>query len=125
MLHPASRWPNFVFHVLLITAMVAVPLRASTPHPALALAGGAEWVGERLWLSPAKGGGSAATALEEEATASDGFATTLSHLVWFIFKSGCETNKCQTTAWNASLCGVMLFGFTVGTITHASATFAA
>ena len=47
-----------------------------------------------------------------------------SHLVWFTFKSGCETKRCQITAWNASEWGVTLFGLTVGTITHASATLA-
>src|SRR5258708_954218 len=24
-----------------------------------------------------------------------------SHLVWFAFSFGCDTNRCQTTAWNA------------------------
>src|ERR1019366_4505046 len=49
---------------------------------------------------------------------------TLSHLVWFTLRSGWETKRCQMTAWNASLCGVMLPGLTVGTMTQASATFA-
>ena len=40
------------------------------------------------------------------------------------FSSGCETSRCQTTAWNASVCGVTCLGFTVGTITQASATLA-
>ena len=47
---------------------------------------------------------------------------TVSHFVWFTLRSGWETKRCQTTAWKASLCGVMLFGFTVGMITQASAT---
>src|SRR6202171_1133257 len=47
-----------------------------------------------------------------------------SHFVWLAFNFGCETSRCQTTAWNASECGVTLSGFTVGTITHASATWA-
>jgi hypothetical protein len=50
---------------------------------------------------------------------------TLSHLVWFSFKSGWETKRCQMTAWKASLCGVMLAGLTVGTMTQAWATLAA
>ena len=33
-----------------------------------------------------------------------------SHLVWFAFSFGCETSRCQTTAWNASECGVTLSG---------------
>lgn len=52
-------------------------------------------------------------------------ATTLSHLVWFILRSGWETKRCQMTAWKASLCGVMLAGLTVGTMTQAWATLAA
>src|SRR5450631_2256511 len=47
-----------------------------------------------------------------------------SHFVWLAFNFGCETSRCQTTAWNASECGVTFSGFTVGTITHASATWA-
>jgi hypothetical protein len=40
------------------------------------------------------------------------------------FSAGCETSRCQTTAWKASACGVMCAGFTAGTITQASATCA-
>ena len=29
-----------------------------------------------------------------------------SHLVRFTFSFGCETNRCHTTAWKASECGV-------------------
>ncbi len=47
-----------------------------------------------------------------------------SHFVCVTFNFGCETNKCHTTAWNASLCGVTCVGFTVGTITHAVASLA-
>src|SRR4051812_29665315 len=50
-----------------------------------------------------------------------GAATTLSHLVWFTFTSGWETQRCQITAWKASLWGVMLLALTVGMITQASA----
>src|SRR5207302_10749801 len=45
-----------------------------------------------------------------------------SHLVCAAFTAGCDTSRCQTTAWNASACAVMVSGLTVGTITHASAT---
>ena len=48
----------------------------------------------------------------------------LSHFVCAVFSAGCETNKCQTTAWNASVCGVVFMGLTVGTITQTSATLA-
>ena len=37
------------------------------------------------------------------------------------FNAGCVTNRCHSTAWNASACGVTCAGFTVGTTTHASA----
>ena len=48
----------------------------------------------------------------------------LSHFVSFTFSFGWETKRCHTTAWNASECGVMVAGFTVGTMQHASATCA-
>lgn len=48
----------------------------------------------------------------------------LSHFVCAVFSAGWETNKCQTTAWNASVCGVVFMGLTVGTITQTSATLA-
>src|SRR5271167_4154860 len=48
----------------------------------------------------------------------------LSHLVCWTFSLGCETRRCQITAWNASECGVTFWGFTVGTMQHASATLA-
>ena len=44
--------------------------------------------------------------------------------LWFILRSGWETKRCQMTAWKASLCGVMLAGFTVGTMTQALACLA-
>src|SRR5262249_55419789 len=47
-----------------------------------------------------------------------------SHFVGYTLSAGCETSRCQTTAWNASLCGVIVSGLTVGMITHASATCA-
>src|SRR5439155_11767065 len=47
-----------------------------------------------------------------------------SHFISFCFSLGCDTIKCQTTAWNASVCGVTVSVETVGTITHAVATFA-
>ena len=47
-----------------------------------------------------------------------------SHFVCPAFSAGCDTSRCQTTAWNASACGVTLSGFTVGTITQASAIWA-
>lgn len=48
----------------------------------------------------------------------------LSHFVWAIFRSGCEIHKCQTTAWNASVCGVTFVGLIVGMIIATSATCA-
>ena len=47
-----------------------------------------------------------------------------SHLVARDFSRGCETSRCQTTAWNASEWGVMCSGLTVGTIAQAAATLA-
>ena len=37
-----------------------------------------------------------------------------SHFVCTRLSFGCETSRCQTTAWNASACGVMLPSLTVG-----------
>ena len=48
----------------------------------------------------------------------------LSHFVCATFSFGWLTKRCHTTAWNASECGVMLFGFTVGITITTSATFA-
>ncbi len=48
----------------------------------------------------------------------------LSHFVCATFSFGWLTKRCQTTAWNASECGVMFIGFTVGIIMHTSATCA-
>ena len=48
----------------------------------------------------------------------------LSHFIGAACRRGSETNRCQTTAWNASLCAVTVSGLIVGTITQASATFA-
>ena len=47
-----------------------------------------------------------------------------SHLVALAFSLGCETSRCQITAWKASLWGVMVSGFTVGMMQQASATLA-
>lgn len=47
-----------------------------------------------------------------------------SHFVAFICRAGWETIRCHMTAWKASACGVTVLGFTVGTITAASATLA-
>ena len=47
-----------------------------------------------------------------------------SHFVLFAWSAGCETMRCQMTAWKASECGVTVLGFTVGTITAQSATCA-
>ena len=52
----------------------------------------------------------------------DVFAAEDSHFVGFAFSFGCDTIRCQITAWNDSVWGVMLSGFTVGTSTQASAT---
>lgn len=48
----------------------------------------------------------------------------LSHFVCAVFSAGCETSKCQTTAWNASACGVVFIGLTVGMMMQTSATCA-
>ena len=45
-----------------------------------------------------------------------------SHFVCATFNFGCDTRRCQITAWKASVCGVTLCAFTVGTMTQASAT---
>ena len=45
-----------------------------------------------------------------------------SHLASAVFKSGCETSRCQTTAWKASACGVRCAGFTSGTTSGTSAS---
>src|SRR5882672_3960004 len=47
-----------------------------------------------------------------------------SHFVWVCFRIGCETRRCQTTAWKASVWGVTFSELIVGTITQASATCA-
>ncbi len=52
----------------------------------------------------------------------DRHLTADSHLVSCALSFGCDTSKCQTTAWEASECGVIFSELTVGTITHASAT---
>jgi len=48
----------------------------------------------------------------------------LSHFVSAILSFGWLMNRCQTTAWNASECAVMLCRFTVGMTMATSATFA-
>ena len=48
----------------------------------------------------------------------------LSHFVCAVFSAGCETSKCQTTAWKASACGVVFIGLTVGIMMQTSATCA-
>lgn len=48
----------------------------------------------------------------------------LSHFVSAVLSMGWETNKCQMTACNASVCGVVFTGLTVGMMTQTSATFA-
>lgn len=45
-----------------------------------------------------------------------------SHLASTICNFGCETKQCQTTDWNASVCGVTWSGSTVGITTTASPT---
>lgn len=47
-----------------------------------------------------------------------------SHFVCRVFSRGCETIRCQTTAWNDSVCGVTVSALTVGTTTHAAAALA-
>ncbi len=48
----------------------------------------------------------------------------LSHFVCATFSFGWLTKRCHTTAWNASECGVVLFGLIVGITITTSATFA-
>src|SRR3712207_6219136 len=45
-----------------------------------------------------------------------------SHLVCAARSSGCETIRCQISAWNDSAWGVIVSGLTVGTTTQAWAT---
>src|SRR6266446_4138957 len=47
-----------------------------------------------------------------------------SHFISLAASAGCDTIRCHTTAWNASVCGVTVLGLTVGTMTQASATLA-
>src|SRR6266436_10020127 len=47
-----------------------------------------------------------------------------SHFISLAASAGCDTIRCHTTAWNASVCGVTVLELTVGTMTHASATLA-
>ena len=65
-----------------------------------------------------------AVAIEEDGAHSRGQGFTDSHLVSARFRSGWETMRCHTTAWKASEWGVMWVGFTVGTMTQASAAWA-
>ena len=46
----------------------------------------------------------------------------LSHFASATLRVGCEIHKCQTTAWNASVCGVMFAGLIVGMTIATSAT---
>src|SRR5436189_3472431 len=48
----------------------------------------------------------------------------LSHFASATLRVGCEIHKCQTTAWNASVCGVMFASLTVGMTIATSATCA-
>src|ERR1700732_5277460 len=43
-----------------------------------------------------------------------------SHFISLAARAGCDTIRCHTTAWNASVCGVTVLELTVGTITQAS-----
>ena len=47
----------------------------------------------------------------------------LHHLVAFFCSFGCDTRQCQTTAWNASACGVTRLSSTVGITTTQSPAF--
>ena len=46
----------------------------------------------------------------------------LSHFVSAILRAGCEVQRCHTTDWNASACGVTLVELTVGIMIATSAT---
>ena len=62
-----------------------------------------------------------AVTIDEHGAAAD----RLYHLVGARCSLGCDTRQCQTTAWNASECGVMSFSSTVGITTIGSPTRAA
>ena len=82
----------------------------------------ARWV----WLSVAHDRSiENAVAVEENgAHAISAYLVTDSHFVCARFSAGWLTIKCQTTAWNASACGVTFSALTVGMRTTASATLA-
>ena len=77
--------------------------------------------GGRVGLAVAHRGAIEHPVAIEEHGASHG-RTADSHLVWLAFSLGCETRRCQTTAWNASECGVTVSALTVGMMQQASAT---
>ena len=77
--------------------------------------------GGRIGLAVAHEGAIEHPVAIEEHGASHG-RTADSHLVWLAFSLGCETRRCQTTAWNASECGVTVSALTVGMMQQASAT---
>jgi hypothetical protein len=52
--------------------------------------------------------------LHSGSAAADGEAPSCHHLVSLICSFGWETRQCQTTAWKASVCGVMRAASTVG-----------
>ena len=47
-----------------------------------------------------------------------------SHFIGEACSAGWDTSRCQMSGWNDSVWGVIVAGFTVGTIRHASATLA-
>jgi hypothetical protein len=67
-------------------------------------------LGERGWRTGSAvfhdGAVQDAVAVEERRASRRAAHRTDSHFVGAAFTFGCETSRCQTTAWNASVCGV-------------------
>ena len=61
----------------------------------------------RIGLAIAHDGAVQDTVAIEKDRARQAQAVTDSHLVSACFSAGCDTSRCQTTAWNASACGVV------------------
>ena len=99
-----------------------------TPHPAGAAPARARPPARRARPRDAGGYGCAvahdgivqhAVAIEKDGRprpAVMSYFPTDSHFVSCALSAGCETSRCQTTAWNASACGVVWTGLTVGTM---------
>src|SRR5439155_18200842 len=62
--------------------------------------------------------------VEEDRPAHEAPTVTDSHLPDRCASAGCETSRCQTTAWNSSTCGVSRLGSSEGTTRQRSANCA-